>query len=257
MKTILTKFHLNISTYLFFIFSFLCGYFKQTILIFFIILFHECGHIIAIKLCHYKLLKVEFYPFGGMTKIDKLINSSLNKEILIALSGVLMQMFLMIISYFLFTLNYITKDSYFLFKTYNTAILLFNLIPIIPLDGSIIMHSLLEKHYPYEKSFLIYELISIFSLILFFLYNLYFHLDNYFICVVLITEFILLKKQKKFLINRFYLERYLRDCPYKKIENEKTKNIHVLKKETLHFFYEKERYIHEKELLKRKYQNLS
>ncbi len=245
------KFHLDLSTLFFFLLSFCCGYFKQTILTFAIVLWHELGHILAIKICKYRFLRVELYPFGGITKIEKPINSSINKEIIISLSGVGMQFLLFFVNFVLLKKNMYLLSTYEFIKTANTYILLFNLLPIIPLDGSRTIHSLLEKYLSYEKSYFWYEVISICSLFLFCIGNIIFSFDNYFICGVLITQFFILKKQKKYFIQRFYLERYLREYPYKRIENNSSKNIHVLKKETLHFFKEENKFIHEKTLLQK------
>lgn len=244
MKNI--KITINITTYLFFLISFFCGFFRETISIFFIVFVHEFGHVLAVKFFSYKLLKVEFYPFGGITKIDKPINSSLNKELVISVAGVLMQIILFFV--FIICKGYI--EHYEMLQTYNLTILFFNLLPIIPLDGSVFFHALLEKKFSYEKAFSYYKKISLLGLFLFLIYNIYFHIDNYYICLVLFSEFILLKKEEKYLIKRFYLERYLNKYPYKKIQNECFKNIHSLRKETLHFFLEDDRYIHEKEVLK-------
>ena len=57
-------------------------------------------------------------------------------------------------------------------------------------------------------------------------------------------------KNQKYIINKFYLERYLYNFPYHKIESNKTINIHLLKKNTLHFFKDNNRYLHEKGVLK-------
>ncbi len=252
MKSIWKKFHLNISTYFFFLFSFFCGYFKQTILIFLIVFLHECGHILMIYFCNYKFVKVEFFPFGGITHVDKPINSSINKEILIATSGIMIQLILGFLVFFLQKNHIYFFENYELFHTYNITILLFNCLPIIPLDGSIVMHSFIEKFFSFETSFRIYEIISCFFLFFFLFINYIFHFNNYFICMVLLTEFFLLKKEEKYIVYRFYLERTLREYPYKKIKNEKNNSIRSLKKETLHFFYEDNRYLHEKEYLQKK-----
>ncbi len=254
MKNI-KKFHLNVATYFFFLLSFLCGYFKQTLFIFIIIVVHEFGHIIMIHLCKYKFLKVEFFPFGGLTHIDKPINSSINKEILIAISGVISQIFLGLILIFLKE-RCLTYNNYLLFQTYNFTILIFNLLPIIPLDGSIILHSILEKILPYKKAFFVYEIFSALFFLVFLYLNIILHLDNYFICGVLITQFILLKKQEKYIIRRFFLERTLKEYPYKKIKNETKLDFNSLKKETLHFYYSESHYIHEKEALEKYYWRL-
>lgn len=203
-----------------------------------------------IHLCHYKFIKVEFYPFGGITKIDKPINSSVNKEILIASSGIFVQLVLALLL-FVMKQHHINFDGIDFMGKMNWTILIFNCLPIIPLDGSVIFHSFLEKIFSFEKSFTFYEVISCFCLILFTIINYTLHLDNYYICFVLAAEYILLKKEKKYLLHRFYLERLLKEYPYKRIQNEKNRSIHCLKKETLHFYYEDGKYIHEQEKLQK------
>ena len=250
MKNIKKKFHLNITTYFFFLISFLCGYFKPVLIIFFIIFCHECGHILMIKFFHYAFLRVDFYPFGGITKIDKPINSSINQEIIIALAGVIVQIILQIIFFFF----YHESNIYMMFSQYNFLLLCFNLLPIIPLDGSIIIHALLEKYFSYEKAYKIYEMISMFCLSLFLFFNIYLHFHNYFICIVLFWSFVLLKKQKLYLLKRFYLERYLYDFPYKTIKNHSILDISLLKKDTRHYFYDGEKYYSEKRILSKIFQ---
>lgn len=245
MRNILAKFKIHYTTYIFFLFTFLCGYFKQSILIFVLLFVHELGHIFMIVLCHYSFIKVEFFPFGGITTIDKPINSSIYKEILISLAGVFMQ----ILFSFLVTFCFSFDNS--LFHTYNLTLILFNLLPIIPLDGSIFIHSLFEKIFSYQMAYLIYEICSIFFLFLFFLYNLYTDFNNYFICFVLFFQFFIKRKEKKYLIHRFYLERYLNHYPYRKILSHQRGDIRLLKKETLHFFSQDNHFVHEKELLKK------
>ncbi len=254
---IIQRCHLDFSTLLFFLLSFCCGYFKQTIFLFFIVLWHEMGHVLAIHLCGYRFLKIDLYPFGGITKIEKPINSSINKEILISLAGVFFQSLLYGIFFLLFNFGSLSISSYqFLWKA-NTFILVFNLLPIVPLDGSITIHSLLEKVFSFEKAFFWYEMISFLSFFLFCIGNYYFHFDNYFVCGVLCMQFFLLKKEEKYYIKRFYLERYLKEYPYKRIKNENGIDLKKLKKETLHFFWDKEKYVHEKEVLKEYFGQIS
>ena len=60
-------------------------------------------------------------------------------------------------------------------------------------------------------------------------------------------------KKRKYYENKFYLERYLYEFPYTKIESHPFPDISKLKKDTLHFFWKKDRYLHEKEFLKNIY----
>ena len=244
MKNILNKLKINNYTYLFFVICALCGYIKNIIIIFAICLFHELGHVFFIKLFKYKVVSIEILPFGGFTTIDKKINTSINKDIFIAFGGIFFQFILLIIIYiFKNNFNIIT---YNLIINYSLILIFFNLIPIIPLDGNNIIHLLLEKFFSYHLSYYLNLLISVISLILFFIINYVYNSDNYFIISFLIYKVIVYFKNYKFNRNRFLLERYLYDFDYYKIDN-KTKNINDLKKNVLHYFKEDNRYIREKE----------
>ena len=238
MKNITSKWQINYFTYFYFFLAFLCGYFKNSCFIFITVIIHELGHILTIKLFKYQIISVTLYPFGGITKIDKPINSSINKELVIAFSGILMQLIL----------NLFINDK--LFKYYNLVIMLFNILPIIPLDGHRILNLILDKFLPYEYSLKYSNYLSIISLIIFIIYNILSPNKNYLICSFLFFMIIITLKNQKYLINKFYLERYLYSFPYHKIENNQDLNIHLLKKNTLHFFKYHKRYIHEKSLLK-------
>jgi len=243
---ILTKFKIHIITYCFFLLAFLCGYFKYTIYIFLIVFLHELGHVFTILYFHYDILKVEFYPFGGITKIDKPLNSSIKEEFIIASAGIIMQCVLAMI---LFLCQNKIRD-YEIIQFYNMSILIFNFLPIIPLDGSVMLHTFCEKILPYEKAWKIYQWISCAIFLLFLLFNIFFAFHNYFICVVLVGQFFVVKKQEKYYIYRFYLERYLYSYPYLKIENHKDSNYHVLKRSVHHYFWHDTFYVDEKEVLR-------
>ena len=55
MKNILNKFHISIYTYLFIFLCFISGYIKNILIIFFICIIHEFGHLIFISLFKYKI----------------------------------------------------------------------------------------------------------------------------------------------------------------------------------------------------------
>lgn len=232
-------------TYFYFLLAFLCGYFKNTCIIFSIVLFHELGHIFFIKLFNYKIDKVILYPFGGMTYINKMINSPVNEELVIAFGGIIFQVILGII-FNLCNINY-------LFKMYNYYILIFNLLPMYPLDGSKILNLLLEKFCSYKFAMQITNILCFIIFVIFCLYNILTPLKNYLICSFLVCEFFIVLKNQKHLLNRFYLERYLYQLPYKKIVYNKYLDIKSLKKDYFHFFKKGSKYISEKNLLEQIY----
>lgn len=257
MKTIYHKCKINTATYFIFLSFLLTGYIKNILLIFLIILIHELGHIFFLNYFHVEIEKVEIYPFGGLTTTNRYINFPIRKEIIIYFGGVFFQILLFFLFFILYLKNIITENTFFLFKTYNTSILLFNLLPIKPLDGGEIFLLFLQKKCSYSKSLQVGSIVSFLFLVLFLFYNIKGNLNNYVIISYLIYKGIDFCKKIPFYRHKFLLERYLHVFPYKKIEHNELQSTNVLKKETLHFFKEEKKYIHERELLKRKFDNRS
>ena len=137
-----------------------------------------------------------------------------------------------------------------LFNYYNLMIMIFNLLPIIPLDGYKIINLILDKFLPFEKALKYSNYLSMICLVIFIIYNIISSNKNYLICSFLIVEIIINIKNQKYLIYKFYLERYLYSFPYHKIQSNQNIDIHLLKKNTLHFFKNNNRYLHEKGALK-------
>ncbi len=246
MMNILKKFKISYYTYFFILLCFLCGYIKNILIIFFICLFHELGHIFFIKLFKYQIINIEILPFGGYTNIYKKINSSITKDIIISIGGILFQLLLFIILIILH--NNINIITYELFIKYNLTILIFNLIPIIPLDGSKIIHSILEYFFSYYYSYYFNLILSIIFLSIFLYINYIFNIDNYFICTFLVYKMFIYYKDYKYIYQRFLLERSLYDLDYHKIDNH-TKNIKELKKNVLHYFKLNNKYIKEDKVI--------
>jgi len=253
MKSIFPKFKINFLCYFIFLSFLLTGFIKNSILIFLIVFVHEMGHVFFLKWFHYEIVRVEIFPFGGVTTTEKLINSPINKDILIYFGGILFQILL----YFLFTHFYqngwILENTYTIFNYYNKSILFFNLLPIRPLDGGEIFLLLLQKCLPYKKTLHITFYTSIFFLLLFILYNIKSNLNQMIVISFLLYKIIDSYRKREYLRNKFLLERYLYSIPYKKIEHNQEQNMDVLKKETLHFFKSNEKYIHEREILREKF----
>jgi len=249
---IFKKFKISYYTYLFILICMLCGYIKNIIIIFSICIFHELGHILFIKIFKYEIINIELLPFGGFTTIDKKINTNINKDILISFGGIIFQLILFII--LIIFKNNINIITYKLIYKYNLILMIFNLIPIIPLDGNNILHLLLEKIFSYKISYYLNFYISLLLLILFFIYNYIYKLDNYFIISFLLYKLIMYIKNFKYHKNRFYLERILYDIEYNKIDNN-TKNIESLRKNVLHYFKNDNKYINEKDMIKEYYYN--
>lgn len=253
MKSTRVLLNINIATY-FLILTFLfTGLIKNIILIYLIVIFHELGHLFIIKILKYQVLRIDIYPMGGVTKICKKINTSIKNELLISIFGIIFQIILYIMFWLLFKKNIISINTFSLFSSYNKTIMIFNMLPIIPLDGYVFFRSILELIFPYKKSFYFSLIISIISIILFITFNELYSLNNYLIISFLIYKIYLTFKEFKYENLRFLLERHLFNLKYHKIKNELKPNLDLLKKDTYHYFKQDNTYISEKKLLSKKF----
>lgn len=239
---------INFVTIYFLLILFLCGYLKIGLIIFLIVIIHELGHVFFALLFHYKILNITIYPFGGITKINKDLNTPIYKELLIASGGVIFQLILFLI------INYLPLSIYFKsnFIKYNFSILFFNLLPIIPLDGSVILNSFLNMIFSYKKSYYIYFIISVIGIFLYLFTNIWFSLNNYLIISLFVIKTIYAWKNYKFLLNRFLLERYINKYEYKFI-NTKEGNLDILKIDTYQYFKENGKIVSEMTKLKERF----
>ena len=252
MKNILTKIEIDYTTYILIFIALLAGYIKKISIIIIILLFHEIGHIICFVLFKFNIEKIKFYPFGGITVINKKLHERIYKDILCSIGGILFQFILFYIYYVLFKYNLIKNSTYNIFKIYNSSIIIFNLLPIIPLDGSKLLFTICSKYFSYKNSYVLMIISGILSLIIFIIYNFIFKLNDIILYIFLITKIIEVIKNYKYVINKFYLERIIYDNYYDGIIN----NCHNIKKMKLnkyYYFNENNKYINEKAYLKRNY----
>lgn len=227
---------------LFYLSAFICiisGLFKDFYYITLIIIIHELGHIITSIYYKWKIEKIVILPFGGITIFNEYINRPIKEELLIAISGPLVQMLIFSLSSNLKILHY----HYFL--------LFFNLLPIIPLDGSKIFNLILNKVFSFKKSYqytIIVSILSILSILLLFLNKL--SLIWIIVISFLIFKIVLEIKNYKYLINRFLFERYLYNFKFKKNCIINGLDVFEIKRDYKHLFLNKKHYYTEREILR-------
>lgn len=106
--------------------------------LFLIVLLHEYGHIIAGRSLGYKAYDVTLYPFGGAASMD--IPERPWHEFLVAISGPMVNVVLIP----LFAWAAVHYPVFVLFLTANIGLLVFNLLPIFPMDGGRVLRSFLQ-----------------------------------------------------------------------------------------------------------------
>lgn len=224
--------------------GFLTGYIKYMIFIFMIVFIHELGHITISKIFKRKITSIEILPFGGLTKLDSSISENIFEDLLISSGGFLFQTILGFIIILLEKNSLISYKTFSFISTYNTLIIIFNMIPICPLDGYKIFKLITELFIPFNLTFKLCTIVSLLILIISLIYNFNIVKENLFVFIFLGISIIEEYKNKRFIILRFHLERMEREYKYpitkiKKIENMYKNRINYINEE------------HEKKFLKR------
>ena len=203
----------------------LTGYYLNLIVFTTLIIIHELGHYLTARILNFNVQKIIIYPYGGLTKIDDLLDKELDKELLISCAGIITQYTFYLIIYYLHTNNYLRDYTFNLYTTYNSSIIFYNLLPIIPLDGSKILNQLLNKITYYNLSNYLTIIISIITLIIIIILNIYtYNYINIMIFTISLYHIYIFTKNLKYLYKRFILEKYLYPNKYPKIKLINNKN---------------------------------
>ena len=217
-------FKINIFTYILLILSLLSGYGREMLIIYFILIIHEIGHYIFFRYYNIEVNKIVMYPYGGMIDNNMLINTNSKKVLIISLSGIFIQIILYFIIFLLYKIGFVESSFYNMFFKYNLYIILFNLIPIYPLDGFKVLNSLLELVLSFKLSLKFSIIFNFIFIMLFFLYLYIFKINNYIIIIFLLCSLVNYIKSIKYIVNKFYLERVIYDIKYDGIVSVKCVN---------------------------------
>ena len=105
MKNILTKIEFHYTYIIMALGLVLTGHFINLIVFTSLIIIHELGHYITSIIFKYKVDKIIIYPYGGVTKLNTIINTNITKDLLVAVSGIIFQTLYFIIIFFLYKNN--------------------------------------------------------------------------------------------------------------------------------------------------------
>lgn len=186
------------------------GHFWEVVTVFFIVVVHELGHTSAAIYYKWRISEIELLPFGGVAKVQEFGNKPLKEELIVTLAGPIQHIWLPVFSYCLTLTDFWNAANHTMFLEKNIMILLFNLLPVWPLDGGKLLHLFLSKSFPFKAAYrltLIHSCCIIGGLSILFLSLFSFSL-NYLIITCFIV-FVILKEWQ----NRNYVfMRFLIDC---------------------------------------------
>lgn len=121
-----------------FLFLMITGGLSVYALIFISLLLHEVGHLIAAKLTGMRVRSCTIMPYGGELVIPSRLLAPKKNRLLVALGGPIATTIL------LFLALLVSFPGGDLFIRIQVALLLLNLLPILPLDGGQALAALLE-----------------------------------------------------------------------------------------------------------------
>lgn len=173
-----------------------------------LIIFHEIGHLTSAKIFNWQVDKIYIYPLGGITRFNDKINKPLVEDLIVTLMGPIFQI---ILAYFLIKLD----SRVYLF---NKTLLLFNLLPIAPLDGSKLVAVFLSLIIRYKKSLYLNIVISFITYLFVLSYFVLYKNSIIFLFVIFLLFFKIIDEKNKisFYFDKFLLERYLYIFKFKK-----------------------------------------
>ena len=152
--------------------SVLTGQFLELLTLFTIVLIHELGHVCAALLSGVTVKSVQLLPFGGVAVIEDHGKLTAYREIGIALAGPLQNGLMILSAYVLQSAGYENNAFLSYFMGANMIIALFNLLPILPLDGGKVFQAAVSLLVPYYSALLWCGRISVVASVLVVIYAL-------------------------------------------------------------------------------------
>lgn len=196
--------------FIFFAIAFFTGTFVQLLIVFTIVLIHELGHYVAASIVHWRVEKMVLWIFGGILYTDEHFNRPLREEVFVTMFGPLQHIFLYGVIYALSFIPHVPPTLLEQALFFNTVILLFNLLPIYPLDGGKFLLYLFAYMFPFSFAyrFMLYVtfgVLVIFCLIMYITFP--FTLSIYLVCLFLFIENFFAWKNRTYAQMRFLLGR--------------------------------------------------
>lgn len=225
-------------TYFFVLLFILLGYFKFYLYFMLVILIHELGHLTFALIFRWKVKNITILPLGALIKFENNLNKPIKEEFIIAIMGIVFQSVLILIVH-----------NEMLVMCYK-IVLIFNLIPIYPLDGAKIINLILNKIISFKKSYLIsLEISYIIVILLLFFSIINASLFMMVIMIPLLFSTINLIAKRKDIYMKFLLERYLYKFKFKKYKYVVSSD--KMKRDYKHYFIINDKIISEDEYLEK------
>ncbi|GIQ70169.1 stage IV sporulation protein FB [Xylanibacillus composti] len=133
-------------------FSVLTGAFVEIITLFVIVLAHEMGHVGMAKALGWQVQEVQLLPFGGVAIVEDKGAVPVLEELAVAAAGPLQHVWLIGFAWLMRECGWWSVEWSQYFIEANLMIGMFNLLPILPLDGGKIVQALISCYLSYYRA---------------------------------------------------------------------------------------------------------
>ncbi|KIL36414.1 Zn-dependent protease [Cohnella kolymensis] len=130
------------------------GRFLELATLFVIVLWHEFGHMAAALRFGWTVREVKLLPFGGVMEVEEAGTLPVREEVWVAIAGPLQNAVLALAGWLLGLAGWVDIGWSDDFVRANVLIGLFNLLPVLPLDGGRILQAWISLHVPYHRTLL-------------------------------------------------------------------------------------------------------
>lgn len=221
VRKILPPIHIHPVLILFIAISLMTGTFTEMTIIFLIVFIHEMGHYAMARYFGWRIRRVMLWVFGGVMETEEHGNRPIREEMLVTFAGPLQHLFIYAVLFTSLHFGWMPQAIFEKALSYNTIILLFNILPIWPLDGGKFLFLYLSLVYPFKQAL---NIIFIFSLVLCVIFGVgYLLFYSFTLTFTLLMIFLFLEnrlewKRRMYVFMRFLMERYRGKHSIQKVE---------------------------------------
>ncbi|BBH19258.1 stage IV sporulation protein FB [Paenibacillus baekrokdamisoli] len=128
------------------------GYFVELITLFAIVFVHELGHVITARGFGWTVREVKLLPFGGVAEVEEAGSLPSKEDAIVAIAGPLQNVWMGAVAWTFGQLGLWNVEwSDYVWRA-NVMIGLFNLLPILPLDGGKLMQAALSQTLAFHQT---------------------------------------------------------------------------------------------------------
>jgi len=128
------------------------GRFLELAVLFFIVLIHELGHVASAIGFGWTIREVQLLPFGGVVEVEEAGALPVREEMWVAAAGPLQNAWLAAAGWLAGQAGWLDPEWSAFFVRSNLLLGLFNLLPILPLDGGKLLQSWISLYWPFHRT---------------------------------------------------------------------------------------------------------